>query len=131
MSVGGVGAAGGSAGAGAAAGGVGAAGGCGGSSPVGASGGEGVTPTGGEGTSTKDISDAGDKAGNTYNITQIQNNTMFTNMSTQDSMELYSCVQQPQESNEMDLQKLIELMMIMKLLESMNESSSGGFSTTA
>ena len=130
MSVGGVGAAGGSAGAGAAAGGVGAAGGCGGSSPGGASGAEGVTPSGGEGTSTKDISDAGDKAGDTHNITQVQNNTMFTNMSTQDSVELYSCVQKSQ-SCEMDLQKLIELMMIMKLLESMNEGSSGGFSTTA
>ena len=48
-------------------------------------------------------------------------------------MELYSCVQQSNESTEMDLQKLIELMIIMKLLESMNESSSssGGFSTMA
>lgn len=131
MSVGGVGAAGGSAGAGAAAGGVGAAGGAGGSSPVGTSGAEGVTPSGGEGTSTKDISDAGDKVGNTYNINQTQNNTMFTNMSTHDSIELHNCVSQPAESNEMDLQKLIELMMIMKLLESMNENSSSGFSATA
>ena len=111
-------------------GGVGAAG--GGSAPAGGpSGGEGVTPSSSGEASTKDISDAGDKGGNTYNINQTQNNTMFTNMSTHDSVELHNCVSKPAESNEMDLQKLIELMMIMKLLESMNENSSSGFSTTA
>lgn len=131
MSVGGVGGAG--SGAGVSAGSAAGVGGAG--SPSGAvSGGEGVTSSSCEGTSSKDISDVGDKAGNTtYNITQIQNNNMFSNISTQDSMELYSCVQQSNESTEMDLQKLIELMIIMKLLESMNESSSssGGFSTVA
>jgi len=105
----------------------------GGTSTGNVSGGEGVTTGSCENASTKDISDAGDKSGTTYNITQIQNNNIFSNISTQDSMELYSCVQQAGESTEMDLQKLIELMIIMKLLESMNESSSnsGGFSTIA
>ena len=136
MSVGGVGAAGGSAGAGAAAGGVGAAGGCGGSSPGGASGVGGVTPSGGEGTSTKDISDAGDKAGTTYNIEQTQNNNIYVNMSSQDSVELHNCVHGPQKAadcNNIDLQKLIEMMIAIKLLEAMNDSggSGGGFSTVA
>jgi hypothetical protein len=105
----------------------------GGASTGSVSAGEGVATGSCEDASTKDISDAGDKAGTTYNITQIQNNNIFSNISTQDSMELYSCVQQSSESTEMDLQKLIELMIIMKLLESMNESSSssGGFSTIA
>lgn len=130
MSVGGVGAAGGSAGSAA---GAGAAAGGGVSPTGGPSGGEGVSsPAGGE-ASTKDISDAGDKSGPTYNISinQTQNNSMFSSMSTQDSVQLYSCVNKPAESNEMDLQKLIEMMMIMKLLESMNENQSSGFSTTA
>jgi len=128
MSVGGVGAAGGAGGSAASAG-VAAGG---GSAPAGGpSGGEGVTPSSSGEASTKDISDVGDKAGTTYNINQTQNNTMFTNMSTHDSVELHNCVSKPAESNEMDLQKLIELMMIMKLLESMNENSSSGFSATA
>jgi len=128
MSVGGVGAAGGSAGASA---GAGAAVGGGASPTGGPSGGEGVSsPAGGE-ASTKDISDAGDNAGTTYNINQTQNNNIFSSMSTQDSVQLHNCVSKPAESNEMDLQKLIEMMMIMKLLESMNENQSSGFSTTA
>ena len=134
MSVGGVGAAGGSAGAGAASGGVGATAGAGGSSPGGTSGVGGVTPSGGEGTSTKDISDAGDKAGTTYNINQTQNN-MYVNMSSQDSVELHNCVHGPQKAadcNNIDLQKLIEMMIAIKLLEAMNDQgSSGGFSTVA
>lgn len=126
MSVGGVGGGGGTPS-------VGSSANAGGASTGNVSGGEGVTTGSCESASTKDISDAGDKSGTTYNITQIQNNNIFSNISTQDSMELYSCVQQAGESTEMDLQKLIELMIIMKLLESMNESSSnsGGFSTIA
>lgn len=136
MSVGGVGAAGGSAGAGAAAGGAGAASGTGGISPGGASGAEGVTSSGGEGTSTKDISDAGDKAGTTYNINQTQNN-MYINMSTQDSVELHNCVHGPRKAadcNNIDLQKLIEMMIAIKMLEAMNNNagpSSSGFHTVA
>ena len=81
--------------------------------------------------SSKEASDAGDKAGNTYNITQIQNNNIYTNMSTQDSLQLHGCIQESSESCEIDLQKIIEMMLIMKLLEAMNEQGSGGFSTTA
>ena len=112
---------------------VGSSANAGGTSTGNVSGGGGATTGSCENASTKDISDAGDKSGTAYNITQIQNNNIFSNISTQDSMELYSCVQQAGESTEMDLQKLIELMIIMKLLESMNESSSnsGGFSTIA
>ena len=136
MSVGGVGAAGGSAGAGAAVGGVGATGGTCGSSPGGTSGVEGVTSPEGKDASTKDISDAGDKAGTTYNINQTQNN-VFINMSSQDSVELHNSIYGPTKAadcNNMDLQKLIEMMIAIKLLEAMSEggsSTGGGFSTVA
>ena len=104
----------------------------GGSSPT-----EGVTSSSNEGTSSKEVSDSGDKFGSTYNINQVQNNTIYQNMSTEQSLELHNCVHGVGESsscNEMDLQKLIELMMAIKILEAMNDSqggSSGGFSTTA
>ena len=49
----------------------------GGTSTGNVSGGEGVTTGSCENASTKDISDAGDKSGTTYNITQIQNNNMW------------------------------------------------------
>jgi hypothetical protein len=81
-------------------------------------------------TSAKEVSDDGDKAG-VANISQVQNNnTIYSNMSTQDSMQLHGCVNETQGC-EMDLQKLIELMMIMKLMEAMNGDSSSGFSATA
>mgnify|MGYP004084389303 CR=1 FL=1 len=73
-----------------------------------------------------------EEEGGTTTISQTQNTNMFSNMSTQDSIGLHnsSPICESQSSNEMDLQKLIELMMIMKLLESMNESGGGGFSAT-
>ena len=82
--------------------------------------------------STKEISEQGERGGLTINIEQSQTTNMFSNMSTQDSIGLHnsSPICESQSSNELDLQKLIELMMIMKLLESMNESGGGGFSTT-
>lgn len=82
--------------------------------------------------STKEISEQGEKGGLTINMSQSQTTNVFTNMSTQDSIGLHnsSPICESQSSNEMDLQKLIELMMIMKLLESMNESGGGGFSAT-
>jgi len=82
--------------------------------------------------STKEISEQGEKGGLTINIEQSQTTNMFSNMSTQDSIGLHnsSPICESQSSNEMDLQKLIELMMIMKLLESMNESGGGGFSAS-
>jgi hypothetical protein len=128
MSVGGVGAAGSASGS-AAITGVAAGG---GSTPAGGpSGGGGISPSPNGEASTKDISDAGDKAG----IAQPQNNSMYTNMSTQDSMELHNSVHgigESHECGEMDIQKLIEMMMAIKLLEAMNgdQGSSGGFSAT-
>ncbi len=127
MSVGGVGAAG---------TGAGQATGAGSASPGGATGSEGVTSPSGEGASTKDVSDAGDKAGPTYNMTQIQNNSVYANMSAQDSMQLHNSVngiEKSSECGEIDLKKIIEMMIAIKLLEAMNESrgSSGGFSTVA
>ena len=141
--VGGVGAAGAAGGVGAvgAVGGTGAAGsgaspGVGDASGGGSSPTEGVTSSSSEGTSSKEVSDSGDKFGSTYNIDQTQNNTIYQNMSTEQSLELHNCVhgvENAPSSNEMDLQKLIELMMAIKILEAMNDQggSSGGFSTTA
>ena len=81
--------------------------------------------------SAKDVSDAGDNVGSTYNMTQIQNNSVYANMSTQDAVQLHSCVHEPPQTCELDLQKLIEMMMAIKLLQAMNEGqNSGGFSTT-
>jgi len=134
--VGGVGAAGagGAAGGGASGGaaGGGAVGGAGaGSSPSGGAGVEGVGSQG-DGSSSKSTND--DKGiNNTYDTTQIQNNTVFANMSTQDSMELHNCVHGVGSSSEtsgIDLNKLIEMLMAIKLLEALNENkgSGGGFS---
>jgi hypothetical protein len=125
MSVGGVGGVGGAASAGMAAG--------SGSTPTGgAPGSEGVTSSSVGDASPKDVSDAGDKAGATSNVSQVQNNSMYVNMSTQDSMELHNCVNKSSECGEIDLQKLIEMMMAIKLLEAMSDQpSGGGFSTTA
>ena len=93
---------------------------------------EGVTSSSNGDASPKDISDAGDKAGASLNATQVQNNSMFINMSTQDSMELHNCVNKSSECGELDLQKLIEMMMAIKLLEALNDQpSGGGFSATA
>jgi hypothetical protein len=132
MSVGGVGAV----GAVSASAGAGPATGAGSTSPGGASASEGVTSSSGEGTSSRDVGDAGDKVGSTYNITQIQNNSVYSNMSTQDSMELHNCINgigKSSESEGIDLKKMIEMMMAIKLLEAMNEDkcSRGGFSTVA
>ena len=90
------------------------------------------SPVSNDTQSTKEISEQGEKGGLTINIEQSQTTNMFSNMSTQDSIGLHnsSPICESQSSNEMDLQKLIELMMIMKLLESMNESGGGGFSAS-
>ena len=137
MSVGAIGGAGGAGGAGAAggapsSGGGAAVGGAGaGNSPSGGSGVGGVeSPQSGD-ASSKSTNDKGEN--NTYNITQIQNNSVFANMSTQDSMELHNCVhgvESSSESSGIDLKKLIEMIMAIKLLEAMNENqnSGGGFS---
>ena len=55
---------------------------------------------------------------------------MFSNMSTMDAIGLHnsSPLCEAQSSSEVDLQKLIELMILMKLLQSMDESGGGGFS---
>jgi hypothetical protein len=119
---------------------VGSAGGAGSGAPAGqgsVSAGKGAAPSelsspgSAEGKdSAKEVSDDGAKVGIT-NISQTQsNNSIYSNMSTQDSMELHSCVNES-GGGEMDIQKLIELMMMMKLMEAMNESDGGGFSTTA
>ena len=119
--------AGGASGAGAAGGAVGA-----GNSPSGAGGVEGVGGSQpGEASSKSTDDDKG--VGNTYNNSQIQNNSMFSNMSTQDSMELHNCasgVESSSESSGIDLKKLMEMIIAIKLLEAMNEnqSSGGGFS---
>ena len=130
--VGGVGSAGGASGAGAA--GVSApsqGSGCGSETPGTGSAGD-SSPVSNDTQSTKEISEQGEKGGLTINISQTQNTCMFSNMSTQDAIGIHnnSPLCESQSSNEMDLQKLIELMMIMKLLESMNESGGGGFSAT-
>ena len=127
-------------------GGVGSAGGAsgGGSAPVsapsqgagcgtqGAESAGGTSPTSNDTQSTKEISEQGEKGGLTINIEQSQTTNMFSNMSTQDAIGLHnsSPICESQSSNELDLQKLIELMIIMKMLQSMNESGGGGFSTT-
>jgi len=129
MSVGGVGGVSGASGAASAGAAAGA-----GSAPVGgASGTEGATSSPVGDASTKDISDAGDKAGNTYNMTQIQNNSMYSNMTTEQSIEIHNCVHGPEKSQcgELDIQKLLEMIMAIKLMEAMNGGSSGGFSTIA
>jgi hypothetical protein len=136
MSVGGVGGVGGAGGAGAGAVSAGPAAGAGGTSPGGAPAAEGVTSSSGGDASSKDVSDAGDKAGTAYNMSQIQNNSVYSNMSTQDSTELHNCangIESSSESGEIDLKKLIEMMMAIKLLEAMNENEDpgGGFSTIA
>ena len=120
------GAAAGSAGAGAAGGSVGA-----GNSPSGGAGVEGVGSSQSSESSSKSTDDKG--IGNTYNISQVQNNSMFSNMSTQDSMELHNCasgVESSSESSGIDLKKLMEMIIAIKLLEAMNENqgSGGGFS---
>ena len=130
--VGGVGSAGGASGAGAA--GVSApsqGSGCGSETPGTGSAGD-SSQVSNDTQSTKEISEQGEKGGLTINISQTQNTCMFSNMSTQDAIGIHnnSPLCESQSSNEMDLQKLIELMMIMKLLESMNESGGGGFSAT-
>lgn len=127
-------------------GGVGSAGGAsgGGSAPVsapsqgagcgtqGAESAGGTSPTSNDTQSTKEISEQGEKGGLTINIEQSQTTNMFSNMSTQDAIGLHNSapICESQSSNELDLQKLIELMIIMKMLQSMNESGGGGFSTT-
>ena len=125
-------------------GGVGSAGGAsgGGSAPVSAPsqgagcGTQGAESAGGTSTpsndtqSTKEISEQGERGGLTINIEQNQTTNMFSNMSTMDAIGLHNssplCESQP--SSEIDLQKLIELMILVKLLQSMDESGGGGFS---
>lgn len=129
--VGGVGSAGGASGGGNAAVSPSQGAGCGNGTPNTGSAGD-SSPVQNDTQSTKEISEQGEKGGLTINIEQTQTTNMFSNMSTQDSIGLHnsSPLCESQSANELDLQKLIELMMIMKLLESMNESGGGGFSTT-
>ena len=134
MSVGAVG----GSGAAVSAGAVGHAGSASGSSSEGSAGaggiGDGGASVGEEGISTKELGEKGDSAV-TFNVTQNQNNSMYANMSSQDSMELHNCVHQTPEGEGLDLQKLIEMMMAMKLLEAMSNSDSNssgeGFSAIA
>ena len=88
------------------------------------------TPVQNDTQSTKEISEQGERGGLTINIEQTQNTNMFSNMSTMDAIGLHnnSPICESQSSNEIDLQKLIELMIIMKLLQSMDEGGGGGFS---
>lgn len=91
---------------------------------------EAQTPVQNDTQSPNNISEQGERGGLTINIEQTQNTNMFSNMSTMDAIGLHNssplCESQP--SSEVDLQKLIELMILMKLLQSMDESGGGGFS---
>lgn len=73
-------------------------------------------------TSTKEVSDQGSN-GITININHIDNTNMYTNMCTEDSLKLHNnnSIAGSAETQQIDLEKMIELIMIMKLLESMNE----------
>ena len=91
---------------------------------------EAQTPVQNDTQSPNNISEQGERGGLTINIEQTQNTNMFSNMSTMDAIGLHNssplCESQP--SSEVDLQKLIELMILMKLLQSMDEGGGGGFS---
>ena len=91
---------------------------------------EAQTPVQNDTQSPNNISEQGERGGPTISIEQTQNNHVFSNMSTIDAIGLHNssplCESQP--SSDIDLQKLIELMILMKLLQSMDESGGGGFS---
>ena len=91
---------------------------------------ESASPVQNDTQSPNSISEQGERGGLTINIEQTQNTNMFANMSTMDAIGLHnnSPICESQSSNEIDLQKLIELMIIMKLLQSMDEGGGGGFS---
>ena len=127
--VGGVGSAGGASGGGNAAVSPSQGAGCGNGTPNTGSAGD-SSPVQNDTQSTKEISEQGERGGLTINIEQNQTTNMFSNMSTMDAIGLHnsSPICESQSSNEIDLQKLIELMILMKLLQSMDEGGGGGFS---
>tara|TARA_Y100001970_G_scaffold285306_1_gene404634 strand:+ start:4400 stop:4804 length:405 start_codon:yes stop_codon:yes gene_type:complete len=81
----------------------------------------------GNSQSSKDVSDVGDKFSNGINI-HIHNTN---NMSTQNFVEMHNSCSQVSQVNEsqgpdLDIKKLIELMIMMKLLEQLSQSNGGG-----
>ena len=130
MSVGGVGAVG-AVGAGAAAGAAG-----GGAAVGSAAGSSGAGDVGSVATGDSNVSS--DKTGNTDAAEKFAPGSNNTNvninvMSTQDQLQLHNSVNSVNKSSEcgeMDLQKLIEMMIAIKLLKEMSNQE-GGFSTTA
>ena len=94
----------------------------GGAKSAGSSSGVSATPEAAGNPSAKEISDQGDKGFNSINI------NITNNMSTQNFVEMHNSCSPVNEAQgpDLDIKKLIELMIMMKLLEQLSKSDSGG-----
>jgi len=125
--------------------GAGSAAGAAGAASSGAASGGNATPSAGEACNSAKNTESNsqtnktdeDKSGiNVYNNMQIN---QYSNMSCQNFVELHntanSSIASSEESSSIDMKKIIEMILAMKLLETLNDSSggqnNGGFSTIA